>query len=343
MKIKSGQYLENNWTMYISFNTGPEINRVFLSRLASYVKEQCNGKAVVDVGLRSMKAQQEAYERYKAGKGPLAALPGKSRHNYGLAADFNRIRTEGNIGIYPGTINADYNLWKQGKPETLNGYGLRHSVDGEIWHIEPIETKGVSVDDIAWFLDTDDLFNTSTGYPVLQLTEPYTIGTFVNLLQKKLGITADGIFGKDTDKAVKEYQSKNGLTTDGIVGTGTWSKLMPKPAEIPCKNCLALEKENALLVADFRELDHALRVAEDKLDNLSDKHKDEISRINTSHAQALTAITTQRDLAIKEKADALKQRDTLIKEKADLLEQLKQSQSKLSEITTAWRKFTSLL
>lgn len=329
MKIKSGQYLENNWTMYISFNTGPEINRVFLSRLASYVKEQCNGKAVVDVGLRSMKAQQEAYERYKAGKGPLAALPGKSRHNYGLAADFNRIRTEGNIGIYPGTINADYNLWKQGKPETLNGYGLRHSVDGEIWHIEPIETKGVSVDDIAWFLDTDDLFNTSTGYPVLQLTEPYTIGTFVNLLQKKLGITADGIFGKDTDKAVKEYQSKNGLTTDGIVGTGTWSKLMPKPAEIPCKNCLALEKENALLVADFRELDHALRVAEDKLDNLSDKHKDEISRINTSHAQALTAITTQRDLAIKEKADALKQRNDAV--------------AKLNEIKTAYLKFTSLL
>ena len=329
--------------MYLSFNTGPEINRVFLSRLASYVKEQCNGKAVVDVGLRSMKAQQEAYERYKNGTGPLAALPGKSRHNYGLAADFNRLRTEGNIGIYPGTINADYNLWKAGKAETLNRYGLRHSVDGEIWHIEPIETKGVSVDDIAFFLDEDDLFNTSTGYPVLQLTEPYTIGTFVNLLQKKLGITADGIFGKDTDAKVKEYQSKNGLTADGIVGTGTWSKLMPKPAEIPCKNCLALEKENALLLADFRELDHALRVSKDMYDNLSDKHKDEISRINTSHAQALTAITTQRDVAIKEKADLLKQRDTIIKEKADLLEQRNKANLKLSEITTAWRKFTSLL
>lgn len=329
MKIKSGQYPENNWTMYLSFNTGPEINRVFLSRLASYVKEQCNGKAVVDVGLRSMKAQQEAYERYKNGTGPLAALPGKSRHNYGLAADFNRLRTEGNIGIYPGTINADYNLWKQGKPEILNRYGLRHSVDGEIWHIEPIETKGVSVDDIAFFLDEDDLFNTSTGYPVLQLTEPYTIGTFVNLLQKKLGITADGIFGKDTDKAVKEYQAKNGLTADGIVGTGTWSKLMPKPAEIPCKNCLALEKENALLLADFRELDHALRVSKDMYDNLSDKYKDEISRINTSHAQALTAITTQRDVAIKEKADLLKQQNEAV--------------AKLNEIKTAYAKFTSLL
>ena len=315
--------------MYLSFNTGPEINRVFLSRLASYVKEQCNGKAVVDVGLRSMKAQQEAYERYKNGTGPLAALPGKSRHNYGLAADFNRLRTEGNIGIYPGTINADYNLWKQGKPEILNRYGLRHSVDGEIWHIEPIETKGVSVDDIAFFLDEDDLFNTSTGYPVLQLTEPYTIGTFVNLLQKKLGITADGIFGKDTDKAVKEYQAKNGLTADGIVGTGTWSKLMPKPAEIPCKNCLALEKENALLLADFRELDHALRVSKDMYDNLSDKYKDEISRINTSHAQALTAITTQRDVAIKEKADLLKQQNEAV--------------AKLNEIKTAYAKFTSLL
>lgn len=43
-------------------------------------------------------------------------------------------------------------------------------------------------------------------------------GEEVKTLQKKLNITADGIFGKNTDAAVKAYQKSHGLTVDGIVG-----------------------------------------------------------------------------------------------------------------------------
>lgn len=50
-------------------------------------------------------------------------------------------------------------------------------------------------------------------------------GDEVKLLQTKLGITADGIFGKNTEAAVKKFQEKNNLTPDGIVGPATWSKL----------------------------------------------------------------------------------------------------------------------
>jgi len=38
--------------------------------------------------------------------------------------------------------------------------------------------------------------------------------------------TADGIFGKNTDTAVKKFQSANGLTADSIVGFNTWKKLL---------------------------------------------------------------------------------------------------------------------
>lgn len=44
-------------------------------------------------------------------------------------------------------------------------------------------------------------------------------------LQRKLNITADGIFGPQTTAAVKSFQSSHGLAADGIVGPLTWAAL----------------------------------------------------------------------------------------------------------------------
>lgn len=46
-------------------------------------------------------------------------------------------------------------------------------------------------------------------------------GNEVKELQKFLGLTADGIFGAQTEKAVKKWQWENGLTDDGVVGPET--------------------------------------------------------------------------------------------------------------------------
>lgn len=50
-------------------------------------------------------------------------------------------------------------------------------------------------------------------------------GEEVRVLQKKLNIKADGIFGRDTDTMVRLYQTSHGLTPDGIVGPHTWEYL----------------------------------------------------------------------------------------------------------------------
>ena len=52
-------------------------------------------------------------------------------------------------------------------------------------------------------------------------------GDEVKSLQRLLGIAADGIYGKQTEVAVREYQRKNGLVADGIVGPKTWLLLLP--------------------------------------------------------------------------------------------------------------------
>ena len=51
-------------------------------------------------------------------------------------------------------------------------------------------------------------------------------GDDVKKLQTKLGLSADGDFGKNTEEAVKSFQLKNTLTPDGIVGDNTWNKII---------------------------------------------------------------------------------------------------------------------
>ena len=50
-------------------------------------------------------------------------------------------------------------------------------------------------------------------------------GDVVKQIQKVLGQTADGIFGKGTEAAVKAWQTKNGLAADGLVGPNTLAKM----------------------------------------------------------------------------------------------------------------------
>ncbi len=50
-------------------------------------------------------------------------------------------------------------------------------------------------------------------------------GPDVFALQSKLGVTADYIFGENTEKAVKKFQKENQLLPDGIVGKMTWAAL----------------------------------------------------------------------------------------------------------------------
>jgi len=53
-------------------------------------------------------------------------------------------------------------------------------------------------------------------------------GELVAHVQTRLGVASDGIFGPQTDAAVRKYQLSAGLDVDGIVGPSTWSSLFAK-------------------------------------------------------------------------------------------------------------------
>lgn len=52
-----------------------------------------------------------------------------------------------------------------------------------------------------------------------------TRGDKVKAIQQVLGIEVDGIYGIQTENAVKDFQRTHGLVADGIVGERTWAKL----------------------------------------------------------------------------------------------------------------------
>ncbi len=54
-------------------------------------------------------------------------------------------------------------------------------------------------------------------------------GRAVSAVQRKLGVTADGVFGHQTHRAVKRFQRRRGLGVDGIVGPATRHELKLRP------------------------------------------------------------------------------------------------------------------
>lgn len=54
----------------------------------------------------------------------------------------------------------------------------------------------------------------------------YTNKNLTKIVQKIVGVTADGLCGKGTDAAIRSYQKKHGLAADGCVGLNTWKKML---------------------------------------------------------------------------------------------------------------------
>jgi lysozyme len=71
----------------------------------------------------------------------------------------------------------------------------------------------------ALFLKPVPVVHPYPGHPVKKGS---TNTIAIKLIQVKVGVTSDGVWGNKTDAAVKAWQKKHGLAADGIIGPKTW-------------------------------------------------------------------------------------------------------------------------
>jgi hypothetical protein len=82
-------------------------------------------------------------------------------------------------------------------------------------------------------------------------------GHEVKELQEFLGLAADGIFGKGTETAIKNWQFQNNLSVDGIVGPATWNAMGLATTDFSEKvytteNCLIVNK-HFLPIGEYKQ------------------------------------------------------------------------------------------
>jgi N-acetylmuramoyl-L-alanine amidase len=181
---------------------------------------------------------------------PIAARPGSSNHQGGLAIDvedaagwepflerhgWRRLMPNdpvhfdfigrGTRDIRATGVRAFQQLWN------LNNPNNRLSVDGAYG---AQTERALNNSPITGFAKGDkfpgDDFKRRLGSRVLRLTEPILEGEDVRQLQQALikagyQLEADGYFGPGTDRVVRQFQADKGLVVDGIVGATTIAAL----------------------------------------------------------------------------------------------------------------------
>jgi hypothetical protein len=212
----------------------------FVARLEHFFEDsRVRGKVVVVSGVRTVREQAALFDRYRNHGGVLAADPGRV-FGGGWVGSWHMVQPDG-FGYAVDLRLTGWVNWGT-VHEVAGVYGVRPTVPGEDWHVQPRHVDGwfpspferevvPSVDLVAIIAYIKGMAGYITSVPLRRGDEGR--GGFVQILQvrlEELGFNPgapDGIFGRKTEKAVKNLQRVSDLMEDGVVGGKTWRVLWP--------------------------------------------------------------------------------------------------------------------
>lgn len=139
------------------------------------------------------------------------AIPELSKSNYDMVH-------HSVTAIDYGILNGKRGLFTQ------DSWGLHNSTEGGLRFISEDYLSRMTF--CAYVNDLSNDHQTNKEVKITRTLKKGMRGEDVKELQKLLKINADGIFGRQTEKAVKSFQLENGLVADGIVGQKTIAKLL---------------------------------------------------------------------------------------------------------------------
>jgi len=212
----------------------------FMERLELFFGDgRIAGKVAVVSGCRSYAEQKRLYDKYRAGKGNLAANPDWKRPGGFFHGSFHQEQTDGYS--YAVDLRITGRISRIEVTNVAQRYGFRPTVKGEWWHFQPRNeddwfpstsfpdsTAPIHRMDWAGVLAFIHSIEQSIGRcPLLRGSR----GVEVKVVQQRLNAMdfscglADGIFGRKTTKAVRQLQRAALLNNNGIVGTNTWTAM----------------------------------------------------------------------------------------------------------------------
>lgn len=220
-----------------------------MSRLDEFFRDRrVSGYVAVCSGCRSYAEQKRLYDKYRSGKGNLAANPDWKRPDGFFRGSFHQEQPDGY------SYAVDFRIIKWGGPSKADitgiarEYGIRPTVknrDGSIkewWHFQPrdgdgwFEVTGFQEDEakqkqpmdwaalIAWHQAMGHSIAASPLRRGSRGPEVKVVQNRLNTLNFWCG-TADGVFGWKTKRAVKQFQRTALMPLTGRVDANTWHRM----------------------------------------------------------------------------------------------------------------------